>query len=49
MKWPFEEVNYGKYLEIAFKDANLPLILYNKVRTKYRDINVAITFKDNEV
>ena len=43
----FEEINYGKSLEIAFKDTDLPVVLYSKIGTEYRDVNVAITFKDN--
>ena len=45
----FEEINYGQSTEMAFKDADLPLVLYNKIGLQYRDINVAITFKDNEI
>ena len=45
----YEEINYGKSLEIAYKDTNLPVILYSKIGTEYRDINVAITFKNDEI
>ena len=45
----YEEINYGKSLELAFKDTDLPLVLYNKIGVEYRDINIAITFKDNEI
>ena len=45
----FEEINYGKSLEIAYKDTELPVILYSKIGTEYRDINVAITFKNDEI
>ena len=45
----FKEITYGKSLEIAFKDTDLPVVLYNKIGTEYRDVNVAITFKDNEM
>ena len=45
----FEEVNYGQSTEMAFKDADLPLVIYNKIGLQYRDINVAITFKDNDI
>ena len=45
----YEEINYGKSLEIAYKDTELPVVLYSKIGTEYRDINVAITFKDNEI
>ena len=44
----FEEINYGKSLEMSFKDTKLPLVLYNKIGVEYRDINIAITFKDND-
>ena len=45
----FEEITYGKSLELFFKDSDLPLILYNKIGSEYRDINIAVTFKDNEI
>ena len=45
----FEEINYGKSLEIAYKDTNLPVILYSKIGNEYSDINVAITFKNDEI
>ena len=45
----FEEIIYGKSLEIAYKDTNLPVVLYSKIGTEYRDINVAVTFKDDEI
>ena len=45
----FEEINYGQSTEMAFKDTDLPLVLYNKIGLQYRDINVAITFKDNDI
>jgi hypothetical protein len=45
----FKEITYGKSLEIAFKDTDLPVVLYNKIGTQYRDVNVAITFKDNNI
>ena len=48
-KVSFEEVTYGKSLEIAFKDTDIPIVLYNKIGTQYNDINIAITFKDNEI
>ena len=45
----FEEINYGKSLEMSFKDTDLPVVLYSKIGTEYRDVNVAVTFKDNEL
>ena len=45
----FDEINYGKSLEIAYKDVDLPIFLYSKIGSEYRDINIAITFKDNEI
>ena len=45
----FNEINYGKSLEIAYRDVDLPVFLYSKIGSEYRDINIAITFKDNEI
>ena len=45
----YDEISYGKSLEISYKDTDLPVVLYSKIGTEYRDINVAITFKDNEI
>ena len=44
----FREFSEGKSFEISFKDAQLPVILYSKIGTKYINLNVALTFKDNE-
>jgi hypothetical protein len=45
----FDELNYGKSLEISYKDTDLPVVLYSKILTTYRDVNVAITFRDNAI
>ena len=48
-KVAFKEITYGKSLEIVFKETDLPIVLYNKIGTEYTDVNIAITFKDNEI
>ena len=45
----FNEITYGKSLEITYKDSDLPVILYSKIGSEYYDINIAITFKDNQI
>ena len=45
----FNEISYGKSLEIAYRDTDLPVCLYSKIGSEYRDVNIAITFKDNEI
>jgi hypothetical protein len=45
----YDEIDYGKSIELSYKDTDLPLSIYSKIRTEYRDINVAITFRDNEI
>ena len=45
----FDEIDYGKSIELSYKDTDLPIAIYSKIRTEYRDINVAITFRDNEI
>ena len=47
-KQNFDEVIYGKSLEFAYKDTDLPVILYSKVGNVSSDINVAVTFKDSQ-
>ena len=49
-KAKFNEINYGKSLEIAYKNVDdLPVFLYSKIGSEYTDINIAISFKDNEI
>ena len=45
----YDEIDYGKSLEISYKDTDLPIVLYSKILNEYRDINIAITFRDNEI
>ena len=45
----FDEIDYGKSIEISYKDTDLPIVLYSKILDQYRDINVAVTFRDNEI
>ena len=42
----YDEVIYGKSLEFAYKDADLPVVLYSKLGNVTSDLNVAVTFKD---
>ena len=44
----FDEVAYGRSLEFAYKDTDLPVILYSKIGNVSSDINVAVTFKDSQ-
>ena len=45
----FDEISYGKSLELAYRETDLPIALYSKIRNQYNDLNVAITFKDNDI
>ena len=45
----YDEIDYGKSIELSYKDTDLPIVIYSKILDQYRDINVAITFKDNEI
>jgi len=45
----YDEIDYGKSIELSYKETDLPIVIYSKIRDEYRDINVAITFRDNEV
>ena len=44
----FDEVQYGKSLQIAYKDTDFPLYLFSKIHQADHDINVAISY-DNVV
>ena len=48
-KVDYDEITYGKSLEITYKDSDLPVVLYSKIGKEYTDVNIAITFKDNEI
>ena len=43
----FDEVQFGKSLEIAYRDTNLPVYLYSKLDNYYSDVSISITFKDS--
>ena len=42
----FDQVKYGRSLEIGYKETDLPLYLYSKLGNVDSDIHVAVTFKD---
>ena len=44
----YDEVIYGKSLEFAYKDTDLPVVLFSKMGNISSDINVAVTFKDTD-
>ena len=48
-KLNYDEIDYGKSIEVSYKDTDLPIVIYSKILDEYRDINVAITFRDNEI
>ena len=44
----FDEVEFGKSTEIAYKDTELPAVLYCFIGDKlYKDLVISISFKDN--
>ena len=43
----FDEVTFEKNTEISYKSTQLPVILYCKLGNVYKDLNIAIQFKDN--
>ena len=45
----YKEINYGENLKIYYKNVHLPIALYSKIGTEFTDINIAITFKENEI
>ena len=45
----FDEVPYGRYVEIGYRKTDLPVYLYSKIDSYFNDINIAVTFRDSEV
>ena len=45
----FDEVQYGKSLEMAYRETDLPVYLYSKVGAYFNDLNIAVTFMDSEI
>ena len=42
----FDEIKFQKTTEISYKNTDLPAILYCKLGLVYKDLNIAIQFKD---
>ncbi len=45
----FDNVEYGKSIEIGYRETDLPVYLYSKIRTFNNDINIAFSFKDSDI
>ena len=45
----FDEILYGKSLEMSYRDTDLPVYIYSKIGNIVNDIVVAVTFKDSEI
>jgi len=45
----FDHVEYGKSIEIGYRETDLPVYLYSKIGTFNNDINIAFTFKDSDI
>ena len=45
----FDEVSFGKSVEVSYRETDLPVYLYSKISSYYNDLNVAITFRDSEI
>ena len=43
----FDEVYSGRALQVAYKDTDIPIFLYNKVKNSESDVNVALKFIDS--
>ena len=48
-KLNFDNVEYGKSIEISYRQTDLPVILYSKIGTFNNDISIAFTFKDSNI
>ena len=45
----FDEIEYGKSIEMSYRDTDLPVYLYSKIDSVSNDIIAAITFRDSEL
>ena len=45
----FNEIDYGKSVEVFYKETDLPVYLYSKIGNCENDINIALTFKDLDI
>ena len=45
----FDEIQYGKSLEIGYRDTHLPVHLYSKIGSTNTDLNLAVTFRDSDI
>ena len=45
----FDEVKYGKSIEIGYRQSDLPIYLYSKVGAYFSDLNAAVTFRDSDI
>ena len=48
-KLNFDEIEYGKSIEMSYRDTDLPIYLYSKIDGLLNDIIVAVTFKDSDL
>lgn len=46
-EYNYDQVSYGKSVEISYKNTRFPVYLYSKVGENYNDINIAVTFRDS--
>ena len=44
----FDEVTYGKSIEITYRETDLPVYLYSKVTSYFNDLFIAVTFMDSD-
>ena len=45
----FDEVQFGKSVELSYRETDLPVFLYSKINSYFNDLNIAVTFRDSEV
>ena len=45
----FDKIQFGKPVEIVYRDTHLPVYLYSKIADSVNDINLAVTFKDSDI
>ena len=45
----FDEVTYGKSIELTYRETDLPIYLYSKISSYFNDLFIAVTFMDSEI
>ena len=45
----FDEVQFGKSVELSYRETDLPVFLYSKLNSYFNDMYISVTFTDSEI